>query len=393
MTRSMSRCVKANMIKILYIVSTLQRCGPTQQLFNLIKYLDRKYCRPDILTLSKEPHDSSIDEFIRLGIPVSSLKLDRFTSFFRAQGQIHDYISQHKPDIIHSNGFRADIFSARIRDNVHTMTTLRNHLFENYAYDFGWAGKFLIAPIHLRMFHRIEKAITVSQTLSKRLSEDYGFACDVVPNGVDQEFFFPVETARKLQIRTQLGLPLDHRIFSVMGYLSALKDPVCVAEGFLKAAIPDATLIFLGDGVMRKKLELLSKTGNILLTGRVKDVKTYLQASDFLISGSHTEGMPNAVLEAMACGLPCILSDIRAHREIARYSPASTRLFRVKDAQNLADKIREVLDQDYVKMSCAAFEAVNQNFSAKIMSKNYLYIYKSILNQKQTPAGETQDPD
>lgn len=370
------------MFKILYIVSTLRRCGPTQQLFNLIKYLDRQRFLPRILTLSPEPQDSLMDEFIRLGVPVSSFGLGQFTSFFRARRRIRDYISEHRPDIVHSNGFRADLFSACVNYRVHTVTTVRNHLFENYAYDFGWVGRYLMAPLHLRMLRRIERAITVSRTLSERLLKEYGFACDVIPNAVDQEIFFPAATAQKRQIRSQLGLPLEHRLFAVTGYLSALKDPVCVAEGFLKAAIPNTTMIFIGDGVMREKLDLLRKTGKILLTCKVTNVQTYLQGSDFLVSGSHTEGMPNAVLEAMACGLPCILSDIGAHREIARYSPASTKLFRVRDVHSLADKIREVLDQDYAEMSLAAVQAVTRNLSAKTMSENYLRVYTSILREK-----------
>ena len=222
------------MFKILYLASTLRRCGPTQQLFNLVKYLDRRRCLPQILTLSPEPQDSLMDEFTSLGIPVSSFGLDQFSSFFRARRHIRDYISRHKPDIVHSNGFRADIFSARINSRIHSVTTVRNHLFENYAYDFGWAGRYLMAPLHLRMLRRIEKAITVSQTLSERLWKEYGFACDVVLNAVDQEIYFPVATAQKRQIRNQLGLPLEHRIFAVTGYLSALKDPVCVAKGSLR---------------------------------------------------------------------------------------------------------------------------------------------------------------
>jgi glycosyltransferase involved in cell wall biosynthesis len=268
------------------------------------------------------------------------------------------------------------------------VTTVRNHLFENYAYDFGWFGRYLMAPLHLRMLRRIEKAITVSHTLSERLLKEYGFACDVVLNAVDQEIYFPAATVQKRHIRRQLGLPLEHRVFAVTGYLSALKDPVCVAEGFLKAAIPNTTMIFIGDGIIREKLVPLCKTGKILLAGRVTNVNTYLQGSDFMVSGSHTEGMPNAVLEAMACGLPCILSDINAHREIARHCPAGTKLFRVREVQSLADKIHEVLDQNYAEMSLAAVQAVTRNFSIKSMSENYLQVYTSILNEKQTLTGE-----
>lgn len=371
------------MFKILYLVSTLRRCGPTQQLLNLVKHIDRQLCHPQILTLSTESQDTLIDKFTGVGIPVASLGLRRFAGFLPHRS-FSDYVSEFKPDIIHSNGFRADIFSARINSGAHTVTTVRNYPFENYAYDFGWFGRYIMAPFHLRMLRRIEKTVTVSRTLSERFLKEHGFACDIVPNAVDQDIFSPVSTAQKRQIRSQLGLPIENRLFVVSGYLSVLKDPVCVAEGFLKAAVPNTTMIFLGDGAMREKLEPLLKTGKLILAGRVKNVHTYLHACDFLVSGSRTEGMPNAVIEAMACGLPCILSDIGAHEEIERYSPASTKLFRVNDAQNLADKIREMLDQDYEKISLAAVQAVTHNLSAQTMSRNYQRVYASILNQKET---------
>jgi len=367
------------MFKILYIVSTLQRTGPIVQELNLIKYLDRQRFSPRILTLSPELQDSLMDEFIRLGIPVSSFGLGQFTSFFRVRRRISNYISEHRPDIVHSSGFRADLFSAWINRTVHTVTTVHGYPFENYAYDFGWIGRHLIAPLHLRMLRRIEKAITVSQTLSERLFKEYGFACDFVPNGVDQEVFFPAEAAHKRQIRSQLGLPPEHRLFAVTGYLSPLKDPVCVAEGFLRAAIPDTTMIFIGDGVLRGRLSLLCKSGRIVLAGRVTNVQTYLQASDFLVSGSHTEGMPTAVLEAMACGLPCILSDIPAHREMLDYQPQAGTLFPVGNAERLGEAIRRITNQSYEVQQQAALWIIEKHLNAKRMSEQYQALYENLL--------------
>ena len=176
-----------------------------------------------------------------------------------------------------------------------------------------------------------------------------------------------------------MGLPLEHRLFAVAGRIVPLKDPLCVAEGFLKAAIPNATMIFIGDGVMREKLNRLLKTGKFLLTGRVNSVQTYLQASDFLVSGSHTEGMPNAVLEAMACGLPCILSDIPAHREMLDYQPQAGTLFPVGDAERLGEAIHRTINQSYKIQRQAALWIIEKHLNAKRMSEQYQALYENLL--------------
>ena len=367
------------MFKVLYIVPTLLEGGPALQLFNLIKYLDRRQFLPQILTLSAEPKDSMEEDFKRLGVPISSLRLGRFSSIIHAPYCIRDYVSKHNPDIVHSYGFRADLFSAWINRTVHTVATVQGHPFENYAYDFGWIGRHLIAPLHLKMLRRIEKPVIVSRALSERLSREYGFACDFLQNGVDQDAFFPVETTHKRQIRNQLGLPLEHRLFVVTGRIVPLKDPLCVAEGFLRAAIPNTTMIFTGVGVLQGKLSLLCKSGRIVLAGRVTNVQTYLQASDFLVSGSHTEGMPNAVLEAMACGLPCILSDIPAHREMLDYQPQAGTLFPVGDAERLGEAIHRTINQSYKIQRQAALWIIEKHLNAKRMSEQYQALYENLL--------------
>jgi len=367
------------MFKVLYIVSALQRTGPIFQHVNHIKYLDRQRFLPRILTLSPESQDSLMDEFIRLGVPVSSFRLGRFASFIQGRHRIRDYISEHTPDIVHSSGFRADLFSAWINRTVHTVATVHGYPFENYAYNFGWIGRHLIAPLHLKILRRIEKPVIVSHALGKRLLKEYGFTCDFIPNGVDQDVFFPVEAARKRQIRNQLGLPLEHQLFAVTGYLSPLKDPVCVAEGFLRAAIPNTAMIFIGDGVLRGRLSRLCKSGKIVLVGRVTNVQAYLQASDFLVSGSHTEGMPSAVLEAMACGLPCILSDIQPHREILDYQPQVGTLFPVGNAERLGEAIRRTINQSYKIQRQAALWIIENHLNAKRISEQYQALYENLL--------------
>jgi len=367
------------MFKVLHIVPTLLKGGPALQLFNLIKYLDRRQFLPQILTLSAEPKDSMEEDFKRLGVPISSLRLGRFSSFILARYRIRDYISKHTPNIVHSSGFRPDLFSARVDRTVHTVATVGDCPFEDYAYNFGWIGQHVIAPLHLKMLQKIEKPVIVSRMLSEKFSRERGISFNVIQNGVDQEEFFPATAARKQKIRAQLGLPLKHRLFAVIGRIIPLKDPLCVAEGFLRSAIPDTTMFFAGDGILREKLNRLCESGKIILAGRVTSVQTYLQASDFLVSGSHTEGMPNAVLEAMACGLPCILSDIRAHREMLDYQPQAGTLFPVGNAERLGEAIRWTINQSYQMQRQAALWIIENHLNAKRMSEQYQALYENLL--------------
>ncbi len=139
-------------------------------------------------------------------------------------------------------------------------------------------------------------------------------------------------------------------------------------------------MFFLGDGSLRKSCEKEArKNSRIKFCGRVLNVAEYLQASDFFISAAQTEGLPNTIMEAMACGLPCVLSDIEPHREIFEYSNMSGKLFKTKDINSLANKINEIIEDNYKDMSRCALNVITNHLSAEIMSKKYQQLYEKIF--------------
>src|SRR5690625_7810412 len=93
-------------MRIMYLVSTLGASGPTNQLFNLVTNLDKKKYTPIIITLSPEPSNTLIDEFIEKEIKVKSLSLSRLKGLFKAKKKLNQIIKAYKQDIIHSQGLK-----------------------------------------------------------------------------------------------------------------------------------------------------------------------------------------------------------------------------------------------------------------------------------------------
>ena len=114
----------------------------------------------------------------------------------------------------------------------------------------------------------------------------------------------------------------------------------------------------------------------------VDNVEEYLHASDIYISSSKSEGLPNGVLEAMACGLPLIVSNIPQHTEIIELNKKSGLTYRLGDIDDLKEKINQMLIQDLIAMGNESNKVVIQDLSAELMSKRYQDIYKEIIKNE-----------
>jgi glycosyltransferase involved in cell wall biosynthesis len=131
-----------------------------------------------------------------------------------------------------------------------------------------------------------------------------------LPNGVDLDVHRPATKEELRRLRERLGLPADRFVGTYVGRLHPVKD----VDTLLAAAarVPELTLVVVGDGPERGRLEAqvarLGIESRVTFRGRSSEVAEILRASDAFLLSSHGEGMSNALLEAMACGLPCLVS-------------------------------------------------------------------------------------
>ncbi len=373
------------MKNLLYVVSTLKRSGPTNQLYNLIKYLDREKFYPHLITLSPEPEDSRWADYEALGINLYSLNLSRLRGFFDAKRELNKLIDSIKPDLIHTQGIRPDILSSQLSFKCPNIATIRNLPQQDYVMSYGSFLGRLMTWIHIRAMKDLFMCVGVSKAVSINLTENFSVSntCAIL-NGVDVEVYNLVDSEEKQVLRKHISLPASGRVWISSGHLSERKDPLFLIRMWKEYLVdsPNDHLVFIGDGDEKERCEEESSgLENVHIVGRVKNVEVFLKASDYFVSSSHAEGLPNAVLEALACGLPVLLSDIGPHKEIWQLDPKIGEVYQCGKKVAFINAFKAMSNHSYEVRSSAALKLINVDLSAHKMSLNYQALYDELMEE------------
>jgi glycosyltransferase involved in cell wall biosynthesis len=369
-------------MRVLYLASTLRRTGPTNQLFNLVSNLPKEHFEPIVLTLSPEVADSLWPQFGAIEVELRSLSMGRLGSGFHGFRSLISALQELQPDIIHSQGFRADILSARLRCDLPRLSTVRNYPGSDYRFSYGPARGFLVATAHVRALRRLDKVVGVSNAVAGNLADRHGIqGVGVVRNGVDTEKFSPATPEEKTSLRSSLKLPSDARVWVVSGHLAARKDPLFVLDAWGRAfgRSKSDVLVFLGGGELEQECRSAAAAfDNVRIVGRMKDVSAYLRSGDVYVSASKAEGLPNAALEGLAVGLPVLLSDIVPHRELWELNPGVGSLFQPGDSQGFAQAAAQLIQAGRADPNGASRRLVAEKLSAPVMSEGYQALYRQL---------------
>jgi glycosyltransferase involved in cell wall biosynthesis len=191
----------------------------------------------------------------------------------------------------------------------------------------------------------IDRYIAISSEIDSELE---GLGIDrarrvSIPNGVDVRRFRPAVADERRALRTRLELP-DGPVAVYVGRLVAEKRVERLIEAFgrLRERHPDATLAIVGGGVCETALRRIAGPG-VRFVGEVDDVAPWLRAADLFVLPSGAEGLSNALLEAMATGLPVVATRVGGALDVVD-DGHSGRLVAVDDPTELRDALCELLD-------------------------------------------------
>ena len=373
------------MKKILYIVSTLKQSGPTNQLRNIIKNLDPSVFNPVIVTLSPEPKDSQWEKYESLGVKMHSLNHSRLGGLIFAKSRLEKLIKLVQPDLIHTQGIRADVLSSRLKSGIPKIATIRNFPQKDFPMTYGnFLGKQMVHR-QSSALKKLNTCVGVSEAVTANLITTFGLChSQAIQNGIDTEVYLPVDDAVKLELRTKIGLPHEPKIWIVSGSLNGRKDPLFLINAWKQffANNTKQYLVLIGGGDLQENcLQAAEGEKNIKVLGRVTNVVEYLQASDYYLAASKAEGMPNAALEALACGLPLLLSDIGPHNELVKMDEQIGLTYKIDNLDDFYGQVNKLRDRDYKTMRSACLSLVSTSLSATVMSQKYQALYMKLMSK------------
>lgn len=248
-------------------------------------------------------------------------------------------------------------------------------------------------PDLARSFAAARQVVTVSQANLGLLREHFGLADGhgtVIHNGRPAEFFRPRDASARHRIRRSLGIGGDAVVAATIGRFDHEKgwDLLLDAMTRLRRDPAPVNLAFLwvGDGPLRPRAARLAKLvagGNVHLVGERSDMPDLLDAADFLVHPSRSEGLPLVVLEAMAKGLAVVATPVGG---IPEAIAGCGRILPAPDApgfrDSLADAILEVAKDEGLRRTLGrqAHDRASEWFTMEHMTAKWLALVSRVAS-------------
>ncbi len=221
----------------------------------------------------------------------------------------------------------------------------------------------------------------------------------LIPNGVDLERFRPGDQGERQALRRELGLPEELTLILFVGLFSHVKHPDLLFEAWtrlLVGELPPTGLVFVGatrsryyevDSALAQKIQAeaqrLGVEKRVIFVEVIHKIEKYYRAADVFVLPSSREGLPNALLEAMATGLPCVVSRLPGVTDDVIHHGINGLLFPPGDGTALEGALRFLL-QDPTRakeLGRKARETVEERYSITQIASRMLEAYERLAGQ------------
>jgi glycosyltransferase involved in cell wall biosynthesis len=364
-------------ISVWYVIGSLQVGGAERTLVDLANNLDHDRYDVKIWTiLDQQP----LAEDLSPAVDFESLEASGKTDIGAVLGFIRA-LRRERPDILQSFLF-FDNTLARFAGLLSPMTTVITGV--RSVPEFPDRLRALVD----RLTMPLADHVVSNSEAGRELAIERGASTDsvsVIENGRDLSAYR--EATAPPGFRSELGVPEDARLVGTVGRLIERKGGYDLLEAWpdVVAEHPDAHLLFVGDGPEREGLERTAErygvADSVTFAGTRDDVPELLDTMDMFVFPSHFEGLPGALIEAMAAGLPIVATECTGNAELLS-DGKTAKLVPMRNPSALAEHLVTVLADKQLrsKIGACAKGVSTDRYAVQTMVNQFVDLYENFSN-------------
>ena len=376
---------------IAYIVHTFDMGGLERCIARLANGLDRSRFRPIVVCLNR--NGDAANWIQRDDVPIIELH-KRSGNDWRVIPRLASALREHGVDVVHSHNWGTLLETTLARRlagvPIHVHAERGMELAALQVNGFRGRMRERIGDWARR---RANSVVCVAESLRDRLVARRAVKEDVirvVPNGVDLAMDERPSVARK-RIRKQLGITPDVKLIGSVGRLAPVKNFVMAVDavaGLVRSG-HDVHLVLVGAGPCRDELAArvreLGVEDKCHLVGQQSDVASWLAAMDIYINTSLFEGMSQSILEAMAAGLPMVVTEVGDNGLLVRGDEPCGRVVPSEETALLGSALQDTIENEAERRKFAENARTKhaRRYSLDTMVRTYEELYTRLASGNQ----------
>jgi glycosyltransferase involved in cell wall biosynthesis len=377
------------MIKVMHIITTLGPAGAETMLSRLASGMDGSRFENEVVSLT------GILDLARsmegIGVRVRSLGMKTAVPNPLLLMRLAAWIRDSRPDVIHTWMYHSNLIgalAARVAGDVPVVWAIHHNGFDPQV---DKRRTMLVNRACASLSRKIPASIVCCSEASLQLHKALGYAHDkleVIPNGFDLEQVKP-DPASRASLRDELGLTADALLIGLAARFHPHKDHrnFVQAAGRLHKQMPEIHFLLCGMGVTWQNSELAGwiESAGIQdcchLLGPRTDMSRVFAGLDIATNSSRSEAFPIAVGEAMACGTPCVVTDVG---DAALIVGETGTVVPREDPHALSEAWRKLIEAGPAvrrRLGMAARHRVQQHFALPRIVERYQAIYARLATE------------
>lgn len=388
-------------IKVLRIINRFNIGGPTYNATFLTKFLSDDFETMLVGGLPEEGEADSLHILEEYGVkPILIEELQRtpnLKSDRKAYKRIKQIIKEYQPDIVHTHAAKAGAlgrraaYACKVPIIIHTF---HGHVFHSY---FGKIKTSIFKKIEQNLAKKSTKIVAISELQKHELTHDFKICkpkkVAVIQLGFDLLKFQKNAAQARIETREKFNIMDDEVAIAIIGRLAPIKDHgffLDVVDQLSKEITKKVRIFIVGDGEERTTIEerirLIAQNDifKIEMTSWITDIASFNPGMDIICLTSKNEGTPVSLIEAQACNVPIISTDVGGVRDIMLENETGY-IVTKGDKNEYTKKLLTLIENDEIRqaMSSKGWEFVKEKFHYTTLVKNMENLYMNLVTENK----------